>query len=54
MLPLVAMLDSKDPEQFKAAASAIAELANPDNKAFQVGEQHSYSLWLSGLVCGHT
>lgn len=37
MLPLAAMLDSGDPEQFKAAACAIAELANPGNKAFQVG-----------------
>ena len=36
MLPLLAMLDSQDPQQFTAAASAIAELANPDNTAFQV------------------
>ena len=36
VVPLAAMLDSRDPEQFKAAASAIAELANPKNRAFQV------------------
>lgn len=36
MVPLAAMLDSRDPEQFKAAVSAIAELANPKNRAFQV------------------
>ena len=36
VLPLTAMLDSQDPQQFTAAASAIAELANPENKAFQV------------------
>ena len=36
MVPLAAMLDSCDPEQFKAAAAAIAELANPKNRAFQV------------------
>ena len=35
VVPLAAMLDSRDPEQFNAAASAIAELANPKNTAFQ-------------------
>ncbi len=54
VLPLVAMLDSKDPEQFKAAASAMAELANPENKAFQVGGHHSYSSRLFGLFREHT
>lgn len=36
MLALTAMLESQDAQQFDAAASAIAELANPDNRAFQV------------------
>ena len=36
VLALTAMLDSQDPQQFDAAASAIAELANPENRAFQV------------------
>ncbi len=36
VVPLAGMLDTRDPEQFKAAASAIAALANAKNRAFQV------------------
>ena len=47
VLPLAAMLGSKEPQEFDAAASAVAELANPDNKAFQVS-----AVWLALLRCG--
>ena len=36
MVPLTAMLVSPDPEHFRSAAAAIAALANPQNRAFQV------------------
>ena len=36
MVPLTAMLVGPDPEHFRTAASAIAALANPQNRAFQV------------------